>query len=125
MWLYRNITREEFEKRKSYVEQIICELGGEKIDVEIPYEQKTTTVINDYSETHRSSRQIYQFGNEYFRVDEVLYENKPFIVLECGTFEELMNNTMEDVNPFPVDLSDDDMIKEVKYSLGIEPYPVE
>ena len=125
MWFYRNITREEFEKRKSYVEQIICELGGEKLDVEIPYEQKTTTVINDYSETHRSGRHIYQFGNEYFRVDEVLYENKPFIVLECGTFEELMNNTMEDMNPFPVDLSDDDIIKEVKYSLGIEPYPVE
>lgn len=125
MWLYKNITREEFEKRKSYVEQIICELGGEKADIEIPYKQKTTTIIDDYSETHNSIRPIFKFENEYFRVDEVLFENKPFIVLECGTFEELMNNTMEDAEPFPFDLSDVDILKEVKYSLGIEPYPSE
>lgn len=124
MWFYTDITREEFEKRKDYVEQIIGKLGGVKIDIELPYRQKTPSIIVDDLELHNSGRQIFQFQNRYFRVDEVLFRDKPFIVLECGTYEELRKNIMEDTEPFPCDLSDDDIIKEIKYSLGIEPYPM-
>ena len=111
MWFYDTIKREDFEKRKDYVEQVICELGGKKIDIDIPYEHKNTSPV-------------FEFKNDYFRVDEILFKDKPFIVLEVGTLEELMKNTMEDADPFPFDLSDDDIVKEVKYTLGIEPYPV-
>lgn len=123
MWFYTDITREEFEKRKDYVEQIIGELGGVRIDIELHYTQKTILIAGDDLELHNSGRQIFQFQNRYFRVGEVLFRDKPFIVLECGTYEELRKNTMEDTDPFPFDLSDDDIIKEIKYSLGIEPYP--
>lgn len=50
---------------------------------------------------------------------------KPFIVIECGDLDELMNNIMDDAEPFPYDLSYEELCDEVKYSLGIEPYPQE
>ena len=64
-----------------------------------------------------------KYNELYYRVDEVCFYKKPFIVIQCGTFNELMNNIMEDMDPFPYDLSDAELLNEVKYSLGIEPYP--
>lgn len=37
------------------------------------------------------------------------------------TYNDLINNTMEDADPFPYDLSDDELENEVKCSLGIAP----
>ena len=54
---------------------------------------------------------------------EVLHE-KPFLVLELtDTLEEAKSNEMEDADPFPYDLSDDEIVLEVKRSLGLEEYP--
>ena len=125
MWFYDTIKREDFEKRKDYVEQIICKSGGKKVDIELPYEPKTISYSDDHSEIYDQVRPVFEFKNEYFRVDEVLFKDKPFIVLEYGTLEKLMNNTMEDADPFPFDLNDDDIVKEVRYALGIEPYPAQ
>ncbi len=58
-----------------------------------------------------------------YTVDEVCFSDRPFIVIECGTYDELMKNIMEDADPFPFDLSEDELLNEVKCSLGIEPYP--
>ena len=44
MWFYDNVTREEFEKRKDYVEKVMLELGAIKFKVQLPYEQKTTHI---------------------------------------------------------------------------------
>ncbi|MGN1423761.1 MAG: hypothetical protein ACI4XA_10315 [Oscillospiraceae bacterium] len=123
MWFYENVTREEFEKQKDFVEKTMLELGAEKNEIELPYVQKTTSYVRQYIETHYSQRGIYFFKDTFYRVDEVLHYKKPFIVLECGTFQELINNTMEDAEPFPYDLSDEEIRNEVKYSLGIEEYP--
>lgn len=52
------------------------------------------------------------------------FSGKPFFVLECAsTKEEVAHNIMEDIEPFPCDLSEEEMIKELKYALQIEPYP--
>lgn len=109
MWLYDNISRDEFEKKKDYVEQIMCELGAVELNIDLPYPH--------------SQRPVFQFNNEYYRVNGIAFENKPFIVIECGTYDELMKNIMEDADPFPYDLSDDEIKNEVKYSLEVEPYP--
>ena len=42
---------------------------------------------------------------------------------EHKLLDELMNNIMEDMDPFPYDLSDAELLNEVKCSLGIKPYP--
>lgn len=126
MWSYNAVSREDFEERKDFVGQIMMELGCEAVEFELPYEQKTTSCANGYEETWRSERPIYKFKNGFYRIDEILFSEKPFIVLEYAeTAEEVKKNIMEDLEPFPYDLSDEEMRKEIGYSLGIEPYPQE
>lgn len=124
MWGYSALSRAEFEKRKDFVEQIMRGLGCVSVNVERAYVQKTVSIGENYDETWCSDRPIYKFQNGFYCIDEVLFPKKPFIVLEYAeTEEKVKNNAMEDCDPFPYDLSDEDTIKEVRYSLGIEPYP--
>lgn len=123
MWSYKAVSREEFEKRKEFAARIMRELGCETVDIELSYEQKTTS-CGEIKETWSSKQPIYKFKNGFYRIDEVLFSEKPFIVLEyAGTIEDVKKNIMEDCDPFPYDLSEEEIINEVKYSLGIEQYP--
>lgn len=123
MWIYESVTRQEFEAIKDNVEKFIVMLGGNTVSIELPYEQRTRSYIgNDFIE-HISRRPVFEYRGVYFRVDEVCFPGKPLIVIECGTYDELINNVMDEADPFPYDLTEDKLLKEVKYSLGIEPYP--
>lgn len=122
MWIYESVSRLEFEKKKDLVERIMMELGCEKVEIELPYVPKTTSFGIGYEKTWVSERMVYKFQSGYYRIDEVLFPEKPFIVLEyADTVDKVIKNIMEDCDPFPYDLSDADITKEVKYSLGIEP----
>ena len=123
MWFYTNVTREEFEKVKDHIQEIMVGLGARESDITLPYQQKTTSVSASGIDTCISDRPVFRFRNEYCRVDEVLYPEKPFIVIEFGLEEDVLRDTMEDAEPFPYDLSDDELVNEVKYLLGIEHYP--
>ena len=123
MWFYTNVTREEFEKVKDRIQEIMVGLGARESDITLPYQQKTTSVSTSGIDTCISDRPVFRFRNQYCRVDEVLYPEKPFIVIEFGLEEDVLRDTMEDAEPFPYDLSDDELVNEVKYSLDIEPYP--
>ena len=101
MWYYDNITRDDFESVKNLVEEIMMELGAEIFEIHLPYEQKTTSYFGNLEETNYSKRSIFAYNGEFFRVDEVLFSQKPFIVIECGDINDLLNNTMEDADPFP------------------------
>ena len=124
MWPYRTITRDEFEKKKDEVEQIILSLGGTPINIELPYENKATSFAEGQSIIHISHRCAYEYKGEYYRVDEVCcFQNAPGIVIEYGDYEDLIRNRMRDADPFPAVLSYDEMVNEVKYSMGMLPYP--
>lgn len=124
MDFYEEVSRAEFERRKDFVAQIMCELGCEPVEIKLHYVQKTTSITDGFQRSWISDRPLYKFTDGYYRIDEVLFPEKPFIVLEyADTEERVRNNAMEDCDPFPYDLFDEDIIKEVKYSLGIEPYP--
>ena len=69
---------------------------------------------------HISKRPIYEFNGEYYRVTEMCFK-KPFVVIEGGTYDELIKNIMEDANSFPYNLSDAELLNEVKYALEMEP----
>ena len=125
MWWYENVTRVDFEAVKDTIEQIMFRLGASKYEIRLPYEVKTTSYLDDFEETHRSERSVFTYKGLFFRVDEVFFSQKPFIVIECGDLQDLINNIMEDAEPFPYDLSYEELCDEVKYSLGIEPYPQE
>lgn len=123
MWNYRSVSRREFEKRKAFVAQSMLKLGCEAVEIALPYKQKTIS-CGKSEETWISKQPIYKFKSGFYRIDEVLFPEKPFIVLEYSdTLEEVKMNIMEDLEPFPYDLSDEKIRKEIEYSLGIEPYP--
>ncbi|MBP3384715.1 MAG: hypothetical protein J6M22_04525, partial [Firmicutes bacterium] len=112
-----------FEIIKDKIEKFIIMLGGNEVIFELPYEQRSTSYSGNNVVENISSRSAFEYNGQYYRVDEVCFSGKPFVVIECGTYEDLMNNTMEDIEPFPYDLTEDELLKEVKYSLDIEPYP--
>ena len=118
MWKYKEITREAFERIKDKVESIIIKLGGSACDIFLPYTDKITSVYAENEISLISTRPAYKYNGEYYRVSEV-YFDKPFIVIEYGDYNNLINNTMVDSEPFPYDLSEAMLENEVKYSLGI------
>lgn len=121
MWVYDYLTRKEFESIKDKIEEFIVLLGGNKVSVNLPYEQKTTSVFGTHTLVNISTRSAFEYNKQYYRVGEICFPNKPFIVIECGTYNELMKNIMEDLDPFPYDLTDEELLNEVKCSLGIQP----
>lgn len=122
MWHYKNVTRTEFEKAKDSVEQIMLALGAEVYDADLPVRSVKSVISGKCEETFSSERKVFVYNGEFFRVDEVLFSQKPFIVIEFGVLDDFVNNTAEDAEPFPYDLTYEEIVKEVRYSMGIEPY---
>lgn len=126
MWKYTDITRDEFERIKDHIEEIMVAHGAVAQEIDLPYSQTATTVQKDSDVIVREShRKVYKYKDLYYRIDEVCFDKKPFIVAEVGTQDELMKNTMEDATPFPWDLSEEEMEDEVSFFLGEKPYPTE
>lgn len=126
MWKYTDITRDEFERIKDHVEEIMVAYGAVAQEIDLPYSQTATTVQKDSNVIVREShRKVYKYKDLYYRIDEVCFDKKPFIVAEVGTQDELMKNIMEEADPFPWDLSEEEMEDEVSFFLGEKPYPTE
>ena len=126
MWKYTDITRDEFERIKDHIEEIMVAHGAVAQEIDLPYSQTATTVQKDSDVIVREShRKVYKYKDLYYRIDEVCFDKKPFIVAEIGTQDELMKNTMEDSTPFPWDLSEEEMEDEVSFFLGEKLYPTE
>ena len=115
MWPYSSVSRKEFEERKDLVEQVMRDAGAEPISTSHSH---TTTIGAGIFETMKSIRRLYSYKDGYYRVDEVLFPDKPFIVIEyADTIESAENDIMEDTDPFPFDLSDDEIRREVYFVL--------
>lgn len=108
---------------KDKIEKFIVMLGGKEVSVDLPYEQRTRSYSGNDIVENIFTRPVFEYRGQYYRVDEVCFFGKPYIVIECGTYDELINNTMEDTEPLPYDLTEDELLNEVKYLLRIEPYP--
>lgn len=126
MWKYTDITRDEFERIKDHIEEIMVAHGAVVQEIDLPYSQKTTTILKGLGAiVWESHRKAYKYKDLYYRIDEVCFDKKPFIVAEIGTYDELMKNIMEEADPFPWDLSEEEMEDEVSFFLGEKPYPTE
>lgn len=123
MWPYKSITREEFEKIKDHIEEIMIAHGAEVVDIKLPYTQKTTSLSGDFEITCDAKRRVFKYNNLYYRINGVCFPDKPFIVAEVGDYDELIKNIMEDASPFPYDLSEEEFDDEVSYFLEEKPYP--
>ena len=126
MWTYTDITRDEFEKIKDHIEEIMVAHGAAVQDIDLPYSQQTATVHKGSNAiVWESHRKVYKYKDLYYRIDEVSFDEKPCIVAELGTYDELMKNIMEDADPFPWDFSEEELEDEVSFFLGEKPYPTE
>ena len=95
IWKYKTVSRDEFETRKEFVEQIMLRLGAEP---------------TKYGKSIPASRTIYKHKHEYYRVDEILIWEKPYLVIEWTDRLDFITDgidIMEDIAPFPYDLSDE------------------
>lgn len=117
MWTYTNISREDFEIKKNQIENIMIYCGALPIECHVTHE--VSTFGRTVSDTIISDRTIYEYNGNFFRVDEVLFPAKPFIVIEwTDNIEYALNNVMEDTDPFPFDLTNEELIKEIEFILS-------
>ncbi len=100
-------------------EQMIEHLGGKLVT---HCKEKETWMINqDHCITEQVLKRVYRFRESYVYVDKIYFPEKPFLVLG---FSQEIAGPYEEADPFPADLSFEEMEKEIRYALGIEPYPM-
>lgn len=99
-------------------EQIIVSLGGRLI---AECKENETWVLNkeDYI-TEKVVKNVYKFRDSYVRVDKMYFSEKPFLLLQ---FADEIEGPYEDADPFPFDLPLEEIELEIKFSLGVLPYP--
>lgn len=67
--------------------------------------------------TDMGGRTVFTHHGEYFRLDEMAFHGKPFFVIECGTQEDFRLHRMEDADPFPYDLPEEELREEIRFLL--------
>ena len=106
------ISEEEMETQMARVEALFVKYGAEPLD------------INQRNRERFGQRQTFLYKGDYFRVDQAKFDNIPFILIDCIDDPSYAAvGVMEDVDALPVNLSDEQLDKEVRCTLGIEPYP--
>ena len=117
VWKYENHSEQDYIKALKRVEGIAQKLGAVYVKTK---KEKYTTYIGEEIVNEVLDENIYMYKDQYFRVERFHTDSCPFIVLSFGDTED---TTFEDADPFPYNLPDEELVNEVKYSLGIEPYP--
>lgn len=119
MWPYRDVTRRQLEEAKDRVEELLLRLGAEPTRLGEPH--SVASYGAGVEEHVLSDRTVYRYRGWFYRVDEVLFPQKPFLVIECADREEnIRNNAMEDADPFPWDLGEEELLAELRELLEVE-----
>lgn len=96
-------------ERLAFIESLFLQLGASQTDLD-------SERRNEFGE-----RTIFIYNNEYYSVDVIPFDDKPCFVIEWTDSEEYANaGCLEDVDPFPYDLSDEEILEEIKRAFEIE-----
>ncbi len=116
-WPYENHSEEDYYNAVDFVEKYAESLGAKFICTK---EEKFNTYSGAGHILEVNEMRVYQYNDEYFWIEDHFLEDKPFMVFSFG---DTIDSIFEDAEPFPYDLSEEELKAEVRYSLGIEPYP--
>ena len=117
MWPYKIHSEEAYYKAIEFVENYAVSLRAEFIGTR---EQTFTTISGDMTIKETLEMKVFKFGDEYFWVEHHYLPECPFIVFSFGSS---MDDIVDDADPFPYNLEEDELMAEVRYSLGLEDYP--
>ncbi len=69
-------------------------------------------------------RTTFEQGGIYYRVDESEIDGRTFLMISAANDPKFADvGVMEEVAAFPADLTEEQLEKEVRYILEVEPYP--
>jgi len=109
-----NTELKQYNKSLEFVLAYAESLGAEYVCTNI---EQFTMVSGDESISEKLELKIYRFGDEYFRIERMYFKGKPFMVFSFG---DSVEGPFEDADPFPVDLSEEELKEEVRLALRIE-----
>lgn len=99
-------------------------IEAKKQSVETYLEKYGAVAVETKSEETFGHRSTYEQGGVYYRVDENEIDGRTFLIVSAADDPKFANvGVMEDVAAFPADLSEEQIEKEVRYLLDVEPYP--
>ena len=107
-------TKDEIEVKLEYLESIFEKYGAVPLN------------INEKNMEKFHQRKIYQYKDNYYRVDSADFEDNGEIFLVLSSTDEKKYadiGLLEDIDAFSAGMSDEQLEKQVRYALGIEPYP--
>lgn len=104
----------EYNKSLEFVLSYTESLGAEYVCTGT---EQFTTVSGGETIREKLKLKIYRFGDEYFRIERMYFKGKPFMVF---FFSDSVEGPYEDADPFPVDLSEEELKEEVRLALRIE-----
>ena len=115
MWPYTEHSEEEYNKAVDFVLQYALSLGAKYICTK---QEKFTTISGDENPIQENlDMKVFQYGDEYFWVEHHFLPECPFIVFSFG---DSVDTIFEDADPFPYNLTEEELKAEVRYSLGIK-----
>ncbi len=103
-WKYPNIDRTAILKRITTVESFLQKYGAEFIGVTC--ERRSWQSKGSPDICWEMKQNVWKKKNDYIRVDYLLFDEKPFLVLELS---DQFDGPYEDADPFPYDLRDADL----------------
>ncbi|MBO4336936.1 MAG: hypothetical protein J5842_02535 [Lachnospiraceae bacterium] len=66
-------------------------------------------------------RKVYCLENEYYRADEIMVEEKPYVVISTTDVEQFAAlSILDDIAIFPADASEEEIDSQVRTALGID-----
>ena len=103
-------SRRKIDEKKQKVETYLEKYGA------VPVETKNKDAFGH--------RMTYEQGGVFYRVDETDMDGRTFLMVSAADDPAFANvGVMEDVAAFPATLTDEQLEKEVRYLLDVEPYP--
>ena len=116
MWPYKNHSENEYYKTIAFIEEYVLTLGAVFVCTK---SEKFTTVSVDDIISEKLDMNVFKYKDEYFWIEHHFLPDSPYIVLSFG---DTIDSIFDDAEPFPYNLSEDEIKAEVRCSLGIDRY---